>query len=113
MAYTFDDSNSIPKGMTSLTISTDTYIAEDFNLDEPTNITDIQDQDGNTIGGFGSSGTITGTATVQVPASEGTVVVRGVEFTHDSVSYIVTSVGKSKRIGEVNKYSLAFRKKYN
>lgn len=114
MALTHDDSNSLGIGLSSITITGDSYIVEEFTPDEPVNVVATQDQDGNAAGSFGMTGLKTATAVLQKPASETTALAVGAETgSYEGETWIVTAVNVAKKIGEQHKYNISLVKKYN
>lgn len=114
MALTFDDSGSKGIGLSSITITGDTYIVDEFTPDTPVNEFDTIDQDGNVNGGFGTTGANTATAVLQKPATETTALAIGAETSsYEGATWIVTGVNLPKKVAEQHRYQVKLRKKYN
>ena len=114
MAITHDDTGSLGIGLGAITITTDSYIVEEFTPDEPVNTVGINDQDGNASGSFGTTGLKTASAVLQKPATENTALVVGAETgSYEGETWIVTAVNLGKKIAEQHKYNVSLVKKYN
>ncbi len=114
MALNHDDTGSLGVGLSTITITGDSYIVEEFTPDEPSNVVPILDADGNATGSFSTSGLMTATAVLQKPATETTPVVNGAESSaYEGETWIVDSVNLPKKTAEQHKYQVSLVKKYN
>lgn len=112
-----------PSGSRVLTIPTTTgadYIADNFDVNQPTKFLGNTDQDDEPNGGVLLEDFVTGSATLQLSASTTPLPANGDEFEEKidpndaaPTTFYITEVGKPEGKGDLKKVRVNFRKKYN
>jgi hypothetical protein len=112
-----------PSGSRVLTIPTTTgasYIADNFNVEEPTQFLDNRDEKNEPNGGVLLEDFVTGSATLQLASSTTALPKNGDEFAEKidpndatATTFYLTHVGKPESRDSLQKVQIQFRKKYN
>jgi hypothetical protein len=88
------------------------YVAETYNVNNPSQIKERRGVKGEPTGSLGVRDFVTGSATVQLETDETPLVQLGATFTEDDVDYVVTDAPEAEQAGEIKKQQIQFRKKY-
>jgi hypothetical protein len=89
------------------------YVAESININFPSEVIEIRNQQNALLGQIGISGFIGGSATVQCGTTGSILPHNGCTFGLYNNVYFVSEVGDTRTQGDIAKSSLTFRKKYN
>ena len=117
MGGTYQD-GVLVSGTQLLTIGALTnLIADDIDIDDPTNVLTRKDQNGVPAGELQMDGVMTGTATIQMPSPTVTLPPKGTHFTINDVSgtalpFKVESWGRKFKSDGETKIPLKFRQRF-
>lgn len=118
MAYSFpsvvsDGTQVFGVPASPVTINSVTYIAEDITFTRPTNRAVIKDDKGTPIGQTIVPEVDTGTAKLQLAATNTAVPARGQTMTLGTVGYLLTEVGEAYTQGNYAYVNISFAVKIN
>lgn len=96
-----------------VSINSVTYIAEDINLSAGQQVVEIKDPNGVPIGQTFIPQVITGTAKLQLAASNTAIPTRNQTFSLQGQTFVVESVGTAYTQGAYTYVNITFRQKLN
>lgn len=96
MPITQDGTQRFAIANSPLNINNVTYIAEDVSVEEPSEVVDIEDDEGIPTGQVIISKKRRLTATLQLATSSTALPTRGLTFDHEGNNYYVESIGKNE-----------------
>jgi hypothetical protein len=99
-----------------LNINSVVYVAESFEVNEPSDTIERRDENNDPSGQVSTAGFVSGTALLQLDNAEKPPVIRdtfvGV-VRNANVNFYVSDVGIPESQGEAKKCNITFRKRYN
>lgn len=119
MGLPFND-GTVPFGSRVLTINSVTYVAENFEVKEPTFNVERRNEINQPNGQYIDADFITGSATLQLATSSTAIPANGDTFATkpraadvSTTTFVLTEIGIPEEQGGIKKVPVQFRKKYN